>query len=139
MGHGTNSGRTLPGNARQFVPHELDIPRGVTEAQKRVLNNAKRIIDNARTKSFEEWCKVDSNADLERIRVWYRNDDAGYERRVAQLRGWYEEARSGIALVTASGPTIYKLERLGLIKIINDTTGDRRGSYAADTIKLLNY
>lgn len=47
----------------------------------------------------------------------------------------YNKRLNGIVLTQASGPTIRKLESLGLIKILNDTTGT--GSYRFDTIRVL--
>lgn len=47
----------------------------------------------------------------------------------------YYRRLKGIALVQASGPTIKKLETLGYIRILEDTTGT--GSYRSDLVQLL--
>lgn len=47
----------------------------------------------------------------------------------------YYRRLKGIALVQAGGPTVKKLEALGYIRIIEDTTGT--GSYRSDLVQLL--
>lgn len=136
MGHSTASGRTRSDSAA-FVPHELDIPRGVTPAQRKVLDRLKEQIDLARTNDFESFHEKYYHTTVEWVRYRWRSDPAGAERTIQTKREYYEQLRSGEALINASGPTIHKLERLGLIKILHDSTGT--GRYSHDRIKLLNY
>lgn len=51
------------------------------------------------------------------------------------VKGVYHDRRRGILLTHASGPTIRKLEKLGLIRILEDATGT--GSYTFDQIQLI--
>lgn len=50
---------------------------------------------------------------------------------------WYNLHLQGIVLTHTGGPTIKKLEALGYIKILEDSTG--RGSYSSDVVQVLNF
>lgn len=115
----------------------MDLPRGITAAQRRVLDAIKADIDAARTKTFEEWFEDRVGRALEVVRTEF-NNESRYERFVQGYRRFYDDGRRGEALITASGQTIAKLERLGLIQILDNSTGSRN-SYSLDRIKLLNY
>ena len=117
----------------------------LSKAQQEVMDKAKERIDYARTHSFHDWFRNNTCADYVK-EMSDQEVDALIDKRTEQ--GWignrsyeenhYQMNRDGIDyLCHASGATIKKLETLGLIEIIKDSTGT--GTYAFDAIKVLNY
>lgn len=116
----------------------------LSKAQEKVITEAKERIDFARTHDFYEWYRNGNgwfeDKSNEEIDEWLKKNDANpngiggtvyYKQR-------YEWNKNGIDyLCHASGATIKKLEKLGLIEIIKDSTGSR--CYDFDRIRILNY
>lgn len=107
----------------------------LSKAQEDVLNRAKQEIDKARAcKDFADYyekyeklfIKYDTVEDFKNgSPEYYENVKRGYEKQV-----------DGIAGVHCNTRTIKKLEELGLIEILYDSTGSAVG---LDEIKVLNY
>lgn len=117
----------------------------LSKAQQEVMDKAKERIDYARTHSFYDWFRNNTCADYVK-EMSDQEVDALIDKRTEH--GWignrayeenhYQMNRDGIDyLCHASGATIKRLETLGLIEIIKDSTGT--GTYAFDAIKVLNY
>ena len=109
----------------------------LSKAQERVMQDAKQKIDNARAcETFEEYFTKHiapyNNGAWKTIESYQTKDP---EALAHHIQFWNNE-KDGTVLCEADSRTIRKLEELGLIKIIYDSTGDALGS---DTIKLLNY
>lgn len=106
----------------------------LSAAQQKVLDTARKEIQEAREATgLDDWytryCKYYShNYTLNKL----EEDCPENFKLVVDA---YNKRLNGIVLTQASGPTIRKLESLGLIKILNDTTGT--GSYRFDTIRVL--
>ena len=102
----------------------------LTKTQIEVLEYAKKKIDKARTLTYREWL-IDMNS-----YYLYHEDaleDSIYKQEYAN---YYEDAKNGIVLTHCNSRTLKKLESLGYIEIIEDSTGERIG---IDTVKVLNY
>lgn len=138
MGHSTASGRTRSDSAA-FVPHELDIPRGVTPAQRKVLDNAKTLIDRARTNSFEDWYGMTRHITLDDSKTgrYFSAHPDRWEQHINDAKEEYEANRNGVVLIGTNGATLRNLKNRGLIEVLRDSTNT--GRFASDRIKLLNY
>lgn len=109
----------------------------LSKKQQDVLNVAKRKIDFARAHSFYDW-----------YRLAYRELAASVEeilakvRRTREIFGFdydrmvYEDGRNGVVHVRCDGRTIRRLEKLGMIRILEDSTGT---TTHYDRIQVLNY
>lgn len=101
----------------------------LSKTQQEVLDRAKRDIDRVRNLDYPEWMKQ---------RNWkYSNKDelnSAIEREEDKER-WQAE-RNGLALTHCNSRTLWKLQEMGLIKIVKDSKGSFCG---IDTIKVLNY
>ena len=115
----------------------------LSKAQEEVMNKAKARIDNARNHDFYGWFRS--------VNTWYKDStNEEIEARLTEMdntshkvggheyeMNYYNNLRNGIDKgVHASSATIRKLEKLGLIEIIEDSCGE---DYGFDTIKVLNY
>lgn len=100
----------------------------LSKAQEKVMEQAYKDIDLARNNNYEAWVRkyikgfTDEYIE-ERIRLEDRKD-------------WYEDRKNGIVLTSCNTKTLRKLEELGLIKIIKDSTGS---TWGIDIVKVLNY
>lgn len=114
----------------------------LSNAQIKVLNDAKERIDFARTHDFYDWYmrtasnyekkNIHSNEELEN----YLSNKYGRDLR-AEYKNRYMNNINGIDyLCHASSKTIAKLESLGLIEIIKDSNGEY---YGLDIIRISNY
>ena len=99
----------------------------LSKAQQKVMDEAKRDIDEARKMDYPEWLASHSS-----IR------ESSLAKCIAEgyLKESWEEHRNGIVLTHCNSKTLIKLEELGLIEIIEDSKGR---SYGIDTVKVLNY
>ena len=93
----------------------------LTKTQQRVIDEAKASIEEARTKSFEDWVTSTAHELVEELP----------ERWVSVLRRDYDGLREGIAIVKASSNTLRALETKGFIEIVSD------GGRNIDHIKLV--
>ena len=97
----------------------------LTATQERILSYAKEQIDKARSMSFEEWAVSEFRVNL-----------ATNEQMIEFATKCYEDYRNGIAHCTANGASIKKLEKLGLIEILFDSTNTKFGF---DHIRVIDY
>jgi len=110
----------------------------LSKAQNEVMTMAKKQIDEARKYDYPEWLKETNS--------WYQVDENESEEYKAFKEKAYRDAvnegrhkkywqmhKEGIAFVECNSRTIQKLEKLGLIEIIED------GRSYTDVIKVLNY
>lgn len=102
----------------------------LSKAQERVMQDARQKVDNARAcETFEEYFTKQSIHTPQ----WLIEMDS-YKKKTLEH---YQNEKNGIVdTYKVNTRTLRKLEELGLIKIIYDSTGDALGS---DTIKVLNY
>lgn len=109
----------------------------LSPTQQRVLDDLKRQVDQARSyTTYEDYflateaprcnCLFDTPEKYKARapRDWERNK-----------KSW-ERLLEGEGLTHCSGPTIYKLEKLGYITIVEDTTST---TLSYDIVKLVNY
>lgn len=105
----------------------------LSAAQEKALYRIRQQVEEARRyPTYEEYFQVHDRRGayqtVEELRTKYP------ETYQLHLR-WWENRRRGLALVQASGPTIRRLEALGYIRIVDDTSGT--GSYRSDIVELL--
>ena len=97
----------------------------LSSAQSRVIEEAKKDIDRARSIDFKEWCGYRYNfimSDAYSLNLY---------------TDFYNKAKAGTVLIqNVNSRTLVKLEQLGLIKIEYDSNGTHSG---IDEITLLNY
>lgn len=108
----------------------------LSPAQEKILEEAKATILKARSyPTFEEYFLATNNCNVNynTPEKYKSKDPKGWEK----MERWWKNKLKGIVLCSASGPTIKKLEKLGYIKIMEDTTNT--GSYKYDTIQVLNF
>lgn len=110
----------------------------ITKAQENVLNRAKERIDFARSHNFYDWY-MRRATNYERINIHnldeldkHLSNRYGRDLRQAYIND-YENERKGITIVLSNTRTIKALERLGLIRIINE------GGSSIDTIEVIGY
>ena len=108
----------------------------LTPAQEKVIKNAYKDIDVARNNDFYGWFKIAYNCNEtkeeidERVKRWNDRFDDNYHHET------YENRKNGIVLTHCNTKTLRKLEEMGLIKIIEDSTGTQFG---LDVVQVLNY
>ena len=104
----------------------------LSATQEKILAKAKADIDKARNMDFYDWFRSNSS--------YYSNStNEKIEAEVERLDWWknyYNDNKSGIAHTHCNGKTIAKLQSLGLIEILYDSTNK---AYNYDLIKVLNY
>lgn len=100
----------------------------LTKTQSEVLEYAKKQIDTARALTYREWF-------LE-TEKYYRPDWIEKAIQERQFANVYEDRKNGIVYTHCNSRTLKKLESLGYIEIIEDSTGE---SYGIDVVKVLNY
>ena len=110
----------------------------LSKAQESVIKEAREKIDIARV-SFPEFVRFinsyyEGKTDEEIING-LENDKRWWNPYESYKKSW-EEAKNGIVLTSCNSRTLYKLEDMGLIEIIEDSTGTHHG---IDKIKVLNY
>ena len=123
----------------------------LSKAQAKVINEAKEKIDRARRSTIIEWAahklEYDDEEKVKRvINCYLRIDDtpeqaqAKIDQEIARYaenyKKYYENEKNGIVLTCCNGRTLKKLEELGLIEILYDSSNTH---FTIDTIKLLNY
>ena len=123
----------------------------LSKAQEQVIDKAKAEIDRARKFTLTEWAAYKKNYDSEIkiehiVSIYIRNGltpeqaRARIDQEIAEYadtyKEYYENERNGIVLTHCNSRTLKKLEELGLIEILFDSTNTHFG---IDTIKLLNY
>ena len=106
----------------------------LSKAQQKVLEEAKKNIDDARNNNFYDWFRKHysyfEESSEEKINEYLKKND--------ERNFWkdnYNDHVNGIAHVDCNGRTLYRLEELGLIEIVED--GTNKGLF--DHIKVLNY
>lgn len=121
----------------------------LSKAQEKVMEEAKRKIDRARSMDYPEWL-MDVN-DYYQVPEWATDETSPYYNpRYAEslrkqfyeavakeeMKHYWEDNRNGIVLTRCNSRTLKKLEEYGLIKIIYDSNGEHIG---IDTVQVLNY
>jgi len=120
----------------------------LSKAQEKVMEEAKREIDKARSMDYPEWLmdmgdyKVPEWA-TDETSPYYNPRLAEHYRKIfdeavakEEWKNYWEDNRNGIVLTRCNSKTLKKLEEYGLIKIIYDSNGERIG---IDTVQILNY
>lgn len=108
----------------------------LTPAQQKVMDRAYKDIDDARNNDFYGWFNIGYNNTLtkeeidERVERWNNRYNDNYHHET------YENRKKGIVLTHCNTKTLRKLEEMGLIKIIEDSTGTQFG---LDVVQVLNY
>lgn len=109
----------------------------LSKAQQKIMEDARKDIDKARNaEDIVEWYRACTSAS------WIKempHDELAEEFKKHDSRGWwkdtYEGLLQGIVYTHANGRSLYRLQELGLIEIIDDQTGH----WMYDTVKILNY
>lgn len=109
----------------------------LTKTQQELMDEAKERIDTARKyKNFEDYF---NNEEAHRFNKLYNTPE---KFRTNAPSGWkrfeqrWKREKQAVIDIRCNSKTMKKLESLGLIQIIYDSTGDCQG---LDTIKVLNY
>lgn len=116
----------------------------LSNAQQKVLDEAKADIDEARQNNYYDWVRIHGYmrwngklvSDFTDEEIDAMDADENAKRYNVRDRERYENIKNGIVRCHTSSKTIQKLEKLGLIEIIRDSNGEW---YGLDTIKILNY
>ena len=107
----------------------------LSKAQQDVFDDVRRQINEARaTESFEEYFNKyhapRNNNSYNTIEKCNANDPHYLD----YYKTHYEELKAGISLTHCSGPTIQKLQKLGLIEIIEDSTNT---NFSCDKVRAI--
>ena len=108
----------------------------LTPAQQKVMDKAYNDIDEARNNDFYGWYNIAFNRNHtkeeidEEVERWYNRYHEYYYNEI------YENRKNGMVLTHCNTKTLRKLEEMGLIKIIEDSTGTQFG---LDVVQVLNY
>lgn len=108
----------------------------LSKAQQKVLDKAKKDIDEARSKSFYDWFKEHSWSGFSDYSDEEIEEHLNKKDKNNFWKSLYNDNKNGIAHTHCNGKTIYKLESLGLIEIIRDGTNK---VYGYDFVKVLGY
>lgn len=109
----------------------------LSKAQAEVLETAKREIDGARRcETFDEYFVNNEARGFNSSCNTPEKYKAKYPEDWEELKKYWESKKNGIVLTHCNSKTIQKLEKLGLIEIIEDSCGQYFG---IDKIKVLNY
>ena len=112
--------------------------KGLSKAQSEVLEGIKRDIAKARTvNSYDEyWEKYESGANYLKYRGIYTVEDykARYPEDYKRWSNRWRREYEGKALTHCNSRTLRKLEDLGYIEIIEDSTGEYFG---IDVVRLI--
>ena len=103
----------------------------LSNAQAKVLERAKKDIDDARSMNFYDWMRKTSYRHRDMTDDEIENIDG-----VEWYKEYYEQNKNGIAHTHCNGKTIEKLQKLGLVEILYNGTNK---VYSYDHIKVLNY
>ena len=97
----------------------------LSKTQEKVLNELKEDIDVARNNSYEDWMwATNKGTRTDYIEKWIKEEN---------FKDYWEKYRKGIVLALANTKTLEKLEKEGLIKIIEV------GGKMPDWVEVLNY
>lgn len=108
----------------------------LTPAQQKVMDRAYKDIDEARNNDFYGWYNIAFNRNCtkeeidEEVKRWKDRYNENYYNEI------YENRKNGMVLTHCNTKTLRKLEEMGLIKIIEDSTGTQVG---LDVVQVLNY
>jgi len=111
----------------------------LSKVQQKLLDDAKARIEFARTHNFYDWMRknisrVDDSTTDEQIEMMIEREvELGYENWYTEA---YEETKNGVTYMSCNSRSLHKLEELGLIEILRDSTGE---TYGLDSVKVLNY
>ena len=113
----------------------------LSKAQAKLLEELKNEIDKARRLSYPEWLAETQHyfatpawADERLKKVYEERLQKAVEEKY--FYEYWEERRNAIVNIHCNSKTLKKLEELGLIEIIYDSTGS---NYGIDEVKVLNY
>ena len=110
----------------------------LTPAQQKVMDRAYKDIDDARNNDFYGWYNLAYNCDHTKEVIDEHIEN--FEKRFPGLKNYhhetYEETKNGRVLTHCNTKTLRKVEEMGLIKIIEDSTGTQFG---LDVVQVLNY
>ena len=113
----------------------------LSKTQEQVLEWAKKDIDFARAHNFYDWFRgthhwfsdyTDEMIDAD----FAEKEQLGYLGTKSYEMDRYNDRKNGITVTMCNSRTLYKLQELGLIEIIEDSNGEKFG---VDHIKVLNY
>ena len=116
----------------------------LTAAQQKVLDNAKREIDYARSckdvldYAIRNYGPILNGTATEEIKAELRAKEKGMlkpQQIEALTHNWENRKRGIVWTIRVNSKSLLKLEELGLIEIIELTNG----AYGMDTIRILNY
>ena len=108
----------------------------LSDAQQKIYDHVRQQVLEARSCStveeyFVKYLAFNKNSSFNTPEKYKARDPMGWKCETEI----YEKRKAGFALTCCHGATIKKLESLGLIEIINDSTGTTCG---IDTVKVLN-
>ena len=128
------------------VVERMDVSK-LTESQRKVMDDVYNKVEYARTHTLDEWAlkqrfHKDSIEDILSVQRWnefgYKSQEQAIERTKNAVeeykntyKEYYENARNGQPLTTASTSTLKALEKRGFIRIIET------GGTSPDTIELV--
>lgn len=119
----------------------------LSNAQAKVIEQAKKDIDYARTHDFIHWISKSHGYDLDENWDEYPNPyltnesvlEKANELVKTSSEWWkktYENTKNGFVRTSCNSRTLAKLAEYGLIEIISDSKGH---VYGIDEVKVLNY
>lgn len=110
----------------------------LTPAQEKVMHKAYKDIDDARNNDFYGWYNIAYACTLtkEEIDEHIENLEKRFEGLKNYNHEMYENRKNGMVLTHCNTKTLRKLEEMGLIKIVEDSTGTQFG---LDVVQVLNY
>jgi len=109
----------------------------LSAAQEKILTQAKKEIDEARSyETFEDYFLNEyaphMNGDYDTPEKYKTRDYNGYK----YYEKYWTDLKNAIVLTHCNSRSLKKLESLGLIEIIEDSTNQ---NYGIDVVKILNY
>lgn len=124
----------------------------LSKAQQNVIDTAHREIEFARNHTLREYVmeKLFQVTNIEDVIVFKNHEmynltkeqaikhiNDKIDSQIESYKKYYEQEKQGVVLTMCSGATLKKLENLGLIEVIYNSTNT--GSYSIDTVKILNF